>query len=109
MPTKIKADIDVLILTELGLGLPNKEIAKHFNVSPSYVSKLKNGKKIPYVYFSNNMETDGSDLLERICKTSSEEDKHKVIVYLQNKIAVNINEIKILTTLLNIIKKEDKQ
>lgn len=45
MPKKINTATDIRILEELALGIANKEIAERYNVSPSYVSKLKMGRK----------------------------------------------------------------
>lgn len=53
MATKIKADIDIKIIEALASGLPNKEIADMYGVSPSYISKIKTGKKIPYIHMVN--------------------------------------------------------
>ena len=50
---KIAPEIDLQILEGLAAGYSNKQIAELYNVSPSYISKLKNGKKIPYIHVVN--------------------------------------------------------
>lgn len=49
MPRKISADIDMQILTDISLGMIYRDIAKKYNVSPSYISKLSSGKKKPNI------------------------------------------------------------
>lgn len=41
-------EVDILIMSDLKSGMTQKDIAKKYNVSPSYVSKLKNNKKKHY-------------------------------------------------------------
>lgn len=50
---KILPETDLRILEGLAAGYSNKELAVMYNVSPAYVSKLKNGKKVPYVHVHN--------------------------------------------------------
>lgn len=50
---KVSAQIDLAILEGLAAGYSNKELAELHKVSPSYISKLKNGKKIPYIHITN--------------------------------------------------------
>lgn len=49
VPRKISADIDMQILTDISLGMIYRDIAKKYNVSPSYISKLASGKKKPNI------------------------------------------------------------
>ena len=51
MKQRISADVDQQILMALATGESNKDIAARFNVSRSYVSKVKTGKKIPSIKF----------------------------------------------------------
>ena len=50
MPSKINPTTDLQIYELLAQGITNKEIASILGVSPSYVSKIKTGKKIPYIH-----------------------------------------------------------
>lgn len=50
MPSKVQASIDLKIYELLALGLSNKDIATRLGVSPSYVSKIKTGKKTPNIH-----------------------------------------------------------
>lgn len=50
---KVSPQIDLAILEGLAAGCSNKELAKTHGVSASYVSKLKNGKKVPYIHVTN--------------------------------------------------------
>lgn len=50
---RIDAEIDLQILEGLAAGYNNKQLAELYNVSPSYVSKLKTGKKVPYIHVAN--------------------------------------------------------
>lgn len=50
---KISPEIDLEILEGLAAGYSNKQLAELYKVSPSYVSKLKTGKKVPYIHVAN--------------------------------------------------------
>lgn len=50
---KILPEIDLQILEGLAAGYTNKQLAQMHNVSPSYISKLKTGKKVPYIHVAN--------------------------------------------------------
>ena len=50
MAKKIPPEIDIQIIRDLGLGIPNVTIAHTYNVSTAYVSKVRNGKKHPYIH-----------------------------------------------------------
>lgn len=52
MPSKINPTTDLQIYELLAQGITNKEIASILGVSPSYVSKIKTGKKIPYIHIA---------------------------------------------------------
>ena len=60
MPQRIPPQTDLQIITMLADGYTNKQIAKSLNVSASYVSKVKNGKKLSYMHVA--------------CPTSNKED-----------------------------------
>ena len=46
MPRRILPEVDMNILRDIGMGIKNKDIAETYDVSPSYVSKVKRGKKV---------------------------------------------------------------
>lgn len=50
MRQRINAETDFNILADLALGIPAKEVALKYNVSVSYVSKVKTGRKKINVY-----------------------------------------------------------
>ena len=50
---KISPEIDLEILEGLAAGYTNKQLATMYKVSPSYISKLKTGKKVPYIHVAN--------------------------------------------------------
>lgn len=50
---KITPNIDIKIMEALACGESNKDIAKTYGVSPSYVSKIKTGKKVPYIHVAS--------------------------------------------------------
>jgi predicted transcriptional regulator len=78
MPSRIDADTDMQILADIGLGIRNKDIAKNYGVSPSYVSKLKLGHKVPNIYVTKATMSavDGMDAV----------DKKSMIAYLERQI-----------------------
>lgn len=54
MPKKrVSPEIDLKILEGLALGITPKELSDTYNVSASYISKLKTGRKIPNIHISN--------------------------------------------------------
>lgn len=53
MRKRISPEIDLKILESLASGCSNKEIAIMFDVSASYVSKIKSGKKVPYIHIAH--------------------------------------------------------
>lgn len=50
---KVAPETDLAILQGLAAGYSNKDLAAMYKVSQSYISKLKNGKKIPYIHITN--------------------------------------------------------
>ena len=53
MRKPISPEIDLKILEGLAAGYTNKQLSTMYDVSPSYVSKLKTGKKVPYIHIAN--------------------------------------------------------
>ena len=93
MAKKISTSIDIKILEDLGLGLSNKDIAVRYGVSPSYVSKLKTGKKTLNFHIVGNETVTNLTTLE-------------VITHLESRIAYFSKELNMHTELLKQIKKE---
>lgn len=56
MRKRIDAETDYNILADIALGLTSKEIAKKYNVSISYVSKVRTGRKKINVYIPEHIE-----------------------------------------------------
>lgn len=113
---KISPETDLRILEGLAAGYNNKELAIMHNVSPAYVSKLKNGKKIPYVHVSNPtfikdefFEVYNSDLSELLVHLESKElivSKVDIKEYLEVKMKKCIIHAKMYQELLNKLKGE---
>lgn len=112
MPRRITADIDMQILTDVGMGLMYKDIAKKYNVSASYVSKLAGGKKTPDVYvpvLQKVVDEDFEAYEDDIEAVIALIDKRKVIVsdddivkFLKTQIQKSVVRIKMY---LELIKK----
>jgi len=92
MPKRITAEIDMNILRDVGLGLRNIDIAKEYDVSPSYVSKVKRGKKIPDMYV--------------LSATTTVYPNDDVVEWLEIKLENSKKDLHIYTQLLNKIKGE---
>lgn len=99
MPQRIPPQLDLQILTMLSEGYTNKKIAQELNVSPSYVSKVKNGKKtsyIPIVGPTVNRE----DIFTNYTDMSDED----LIKYLDTQIECAYAQIKLYETIKRRIK-----
>lgn len=57
MRKRISAQIDYNILADIALGIPSKDIAAKYNVSVSYISKIKTGRKQIDVYIPEQIQT----------------------------------------------------
>lgn len=62
MPKRINAEKDMQILADVGLGMLNKDVAVKYNVSPSYVSKLSLGKKVPDIHIPKPVQFSVKDI-----------------------------------------------
>jgi uncharacterized protein involved in exopolysaccharide biosynthesis len=98
MPSRINAEVDMKILADIGLGIKNKDIAENYKVSPSYVSKLKQGHKIPNIYIAQATV----DALPNM----SAMDKQSLILYLEARIEEERIQLNIHTQLLKHLKGE---
>jgi len=56
MRQRISASVDYNILADIALGLSAKEIARKYNVSISYISKIKTGRKKIDVYIPEQVK-----------------------------------------------------
>lgn len=90
---RIPAQTDLQILEGLAAGYNNNQLAKMYNVSPSYISKVKNGKKVPYIHISNPTmikdeyfevyNTDMTDVLNYLYSKDLIVNKKEIIEYLE--------------------------
>lgn len=84
--SRIDTQIDLKILADLALGYKNKDLAVKYGVSPSYVSKLKTGRKQLNVRVINSVQP---------VAVSREE----VALYVKQRIAELTHELNILYTI----------
>jgi len=92
MPKRINADVDMSILRDIGMGMKSKDIAESYDVSASYVSKLKTGKKVPDVY----IPTRDDDILPG------------AVTFLKQRIKKCREDLLIYTEILNKYEGEDE-
>lgn len=88
MPKKIDAMTDMDILRDIGLGMKNKDIAVTYGVSASYVSKLKQGKKV----------------IEVPMQTLASSSDLDVMRYIETEINIREQELKMFKYVLKIMK-----
>lgn len=89
----ISPDIDLKILEGLALGISSKELAKNYNVSVSYISKVRTGKKVPNIHISNPTiiqsdmfevyNTDLEDIIKLISDKELIVDKKEMIDFIE--------------------------
>lgn len=84
--SRIDTQTDLKILADLALGYKNKDLAVKYNVSPSYVSKLKTGRKQLNVRIINSIQP---------VAVSREE----VMRYVKQRIAELTHELNVLYTI----------
>lgn len=111
---KISPEIDLQILEGLAAGYNNKQLAELYKVSPSYVSKLKNGKKVPYIHVTNPTmikdeyfevyNTDLTDILTYISCKDLIVDKKEIIEYITIQMQKSIIRAKMYQEILRRIK-----
>lgn len=116
MPRRINAEIDMQILRDIGLGLLHKEIADKYDVSPSYVSKVARGKKIPDFYFPDpanlmhgrsieTYEKDIEAIIQSVARRKIIVDKDDILEHLNSEIQNAIIKIKVNLELIKKYKK----
>ena len=102
---------------DLALGKSNKEVAKIYNVSTSYVSKVKTGKKTPSLKITDYsvlktdfFEIDNSDLTSILIMLNSKDlivDKTEVIAYIEAQMKKCIVHAKMYQIILDKLKGEN--
>jgi hypothetical protein len=116
MPRRIPAEIDMQILVEIGMGILYKDIAKKYSVSPSYVSKLAMGKKVPDIHIPEphkviheDIEAYADDIdavVALIDKRNIIISKEDIIRYLESQIHKSVVRIKMYRELIKKYKGE---
>lgn len=116
MRKKVTPNIDMQIIASLSSGMTNKEIAKICGVSPSYVSKLKTGKKVPYIHVvepslikDEFFEIYNADMMDILMFLESKElfvSKQELIEYLTVQMKKSIVQAKMYQNILRRIKNE---
>jgi hypothetical protein len=114
MPKRISAEIDMQILADVGLGMLNKDVAVKYRVSPSYVSKLSLGKKVPDIHISKpttmvdqSIDVNAAtiqDIETIISDNPVLASKEEVEKFLKNKIEKSIVHAKLYIDLLKMFK-----
>lgn len=113
---KITPQIDLEILQGLAAGYSNKELSAMYKVSPSYISKLKNGRKIPYIHVTNPtlikdefFEVYNTDLIEVIAYLDSKDlivNKKDIIEYLEVQMQKHVIRAKMFQEILRRMKND---
>ena len=116
MPRRIGIEIDMKIMADCGMGLMNKDIAKRYGVSPSYVSKVCQGKKELDIFVAEPNKTisedftaytDDVEAIKAMIETRhvlvSTED---ILEYLESQLTKSIVRAKIYTELIKKYKGE---
>lgn len=96
------------------MGETQKDIAKRLNVSPSYVSKVKNGKKQSYLHVIPNttikeddIEVSTQDITEILTMVSSKHiltNTEDIIKYIESEVHRLVIRLKIYQEILRRIK-----
>lgn len=115
---KVPADIDLAILEGLAAGYNNKQLSELYKVSPSYVSKLKNGKKIPYIHVTNPtlikdefFEVYNTSLTEVLAYLECKDlfvNKKDIIEYIEVQLKKHIIKAKMYQELLRRLKHDTR-
>ena len=111
MPRRISAEIDMQILADLGVGMLHRVIAEKYQVSPSYVSKLARGKKVPDIHVTPPPKMPSADIevydddIEKIFRTVNNSrvfvSQDESIKYLRRQVQLAAVRLKVYTELLN--------
>jgi len=114
MRQRISAEVDYNILADIALGLPAKEIAEKYNVSVSYVSKVKTGRKKIDVYIPEQIEAANKilfyssdiDKLDQFFETSPVSLKEKDSESVDALIIQRLAELKVLLSVRKLLKEK---
>lgn len=108
---KISPEIDLKIIEGLAAGYSNKELAVMYGVSNSYVSKIKLGKKAPYIHPASPtkikdefFEAHNDDITEVLAYMECKPvivDKTDIIEYLETQMRKCIIQAKVYQEILN--------
>jgi hypothetical protein len=108
---KVSPEIDLKILEGLAAGYNNKQLAEMYKVSPSYISKLKTGKKVPYIHVANPtlikdeyFEVYNTNLSEITAYLNSKDlivNKTDIVEYLEVQMQKCIIKAKVYQEILN--------
>ena len=103
MPTRISPKVDFQILVMLSEGMTNKQIAEELNVSASYVSKVKNGKKSSYISMAGPTMYK-QEMIEDYSNMSDED----IIKYLDEQIGFATMQIQVYRIIIRRLKQNAK-
>ena len=111
MPRRISAEIDMQILADLGVGQLHKDIATKYGVSPSYVSKLALGKKVPDIHIIKtdaveNIKWPVDQVIKFVDSLSVFSTKEASIDYLEKQIQLTVLRLKLYVDMLNKLKED---
>jgi transcriptional regulator with XRE-family HTH domain len=95
--------VDLKILTLLAEGFTNRHIASVLNVSASYVSKVKNGKKASYIP-TVSPTLNKNDLIDTYTNLSDDE----LIEYLETQIEHAMIQIQVNKLIIRRIKNNEQ-
>ena len=113
---KIPPEIDLQLLEGLAAGYSSKQLADLYNVSQSYISKLRNGKKIPYIHVAQPtlikdefFEVYNSNLTEVLAYLECKDlivNKKDIIEYLEIQMQKSIIKAKMYQEILKRLRSQ---
>lgn len=111
---RIDAKTDYNILADLGLGLTPKELAVKYNVSVSYISKVRTGRKKIDVYIPETIKVANKlayyqsdiDKLEEYFSTEPLSLETPTVSTLDSLIVQRISELKVLLETRKLLKEK---
>lgn len=108
---RISPQIDMAILEGIASGYSAKELAKMYDVSESYISKVKTGKKVPNIFikeptlikdeFFEVYNTELNEIINTLSDKNIIVDKKEIIEYLEVQVRKSIIRAKMFQELLN--------
>lgn len=111
MPRRISAEIDLQILADLGVGQLHKDIATKYGVSPSYVSKLALGKKVPDIHIIKSDMTEKfkwpvEQVIQFVDSLEMFATEQESMDYLEKQIQLTVLRLKLYVDMLNKLKED---